>query len=276
MKIDAHQHFWKYNPEEYGWINDDMLSIKRDFLPEHLKPLLEENGFDGCVAVQARQSLEETRFLLQLADGNDFIKGVVGWVDLQSEAVEDSLTEFVRNRKLKGVRHVIQDEPDDEFILREGFLRGISLLSKFHLAYDILVFPKQLPHVVTFLDKFPGQPFVIDHLAKPDIASGRQEPWARYMREIARHPYVMCKLSGMVTEATWKTWKPTDFQFYLETVFDAFGEDRLMIGSDWPVCLLAANNYKEVMGIVSKFLGEISAEAQKKILGINAINFYKL
>ena len=276
MKIDAHQHFWKYNPEEYGWINDQMIHLRRDFLPEDLEPVLHNLGFDGCVAVQARQSLEETRFLLDLADRFDIIKAVIGWVDLSAGTAEDQLQEFISRPKFKGVRHVIQDEQDERFILGSNFMRGIALLKEHHLTYDILVFPKHLPFVLTFLESFPHQPFVMDHLAKPDIAHQAKEPWRSLMMDIALHKNVMCKVSGMVTEAIWNQWKASDFTFYLDTVFEAFGEDRLMIGSDWPVCLLGADDYRQVMGIVIDYLSKLGPEAEKKVLGENAARFYAI
>ena len=212
MLIDAHQHFWHYNPKEYGWISDRMEKLKRDFLPADLIPELQAMKFEGTIAVQARQSLEETRWLLTLADENNFIKGVVGWVDLCSEEAEDQLKEFSANSKFVGVRHVVHDEPDDRFMARKDFRRGISSLQKYSLTYDLLIFPKHLPLAMELVKEFPDQPFVLDHIAKPDIKGQRREPWASGIRKLAQLPNVYCKLSGMVTEADWKSWKKDDFR----------------------------------------------------------------
>src|SRR5579859_222262 len=236
MRIDAHQHFWRYSAEEYDWIDDSMAALRRDFLPRDLEPELDAAGFDACIAVQARQTLEETQWLLALADENPFIAGVVGWVDLRAEVVRDQLAALSKNPKLVGVRHVIQAEPDDQFLLRADFLRGISALQEFGLTYDILIYPRHLPVAIEFVQRFPEQRFVLDHLAKPFIKAQTVDPWATHMRELATFPNVFCKLSGMVTEADWKNWKPEHFRPYLQTAFEAFGGDRLMIGSDWPVC----------------------------------------
>jgi L-fuconolactonase len=272
-RIDSHQHFWKYDPGQYPWIQSDW-PIRCDFLPEDLAPLLRAEGFDGCVAVQARQSLAETRWLLELARDNDFIAGVVGWVDLRSPELGEQIA-AVRHPKLAGVRHVVQDEPDDQFMLQPEFLRGIEMLREFGLTYDILIFPKQLPAAIELVRRFPDQPFVLDHLAKPFIRDGVLEPWRGQMRELAQFPNVLCKLSGMVTEAAWGRWKPEDFRPYLETAWSAFGEDRLMIGSDWPVCLLSGD-YPSTVRIVDAFLEEFPEEARAKVLGGNAVRFYKL
>lgn len=273
VTIDSHQHFWNYDPGEYPWIKADW-PIRRSFLPSDLKQLLAFAGMDGCVAVQARQTLEETRWLLQLADEHPFIKGVVGWVDLRSPAVPEALAS-VRHPKLAGVRHVVQDEPDDRFMLREDFLRGIAALEEFDLAYDILIFPKQLPAAIELARLFPRQRFVLDHIAKPFIRDGVVDPWQAQIRELAQCPNVMCKLSGMVTEARWWVWDQRDFRPYLEVVWEAFGEDRLMAGSDWPVCLLSAE-YAETLGVVKHFLQQFPTATWKKIMGANACAFYRL
>jgi L-fuconolactonase len=274
MLIDAHQHFWHYNPKEYGWISDRMEKLKRDFLPADLIPELQAMKFEGTIAVQARQSLEETRWLLTLADENNFIKGVVGWVDLCSEEAEDQLKEFSANSKFVGVRHVVHDEPDDRFMARKDFRRGISFLQKYSLTYDLLIFPKHLPLAMELVKEFPDQPFVLDHIAKPDIKGQRREPWASGIRKLAQLPNVYCKLSGMVTEADWKSWKKDDFRFYLHTVLDCFGPDRLMTGSDWPVCTLGGS-YQVILAIVTDFLKEFDLTDRQKILGANCLNFYK-
>jgi len=275
MKIDAHQHFWKYSPEEYIWINDEMQVLKRDYLPEDLKPQVIKYGFHGTVAVQARQSFAETRWLLGLAEKNEFIKGVVGWVDLCSGKLEDQLSEFLSDAKFTGVRHVLQDEPDDFFMLRDEFLEGIRLLQKFNLTYDILIFAKHLPQTRDFVKLFPDQIFVLDHIAKPEIKHKRLSPWKENIVKLAQLENVYCKLSGIVTEADWLNWKVEDFRPYIETVLDAFGTGRLMIGSDWPVCRLAGN-YADIMEIPDKFLSGLSIHERNAIFGLNAIKVYHL
>lgn len=275
MKIDSHHHLWQYSKKEYGWMSNDMSVIKANFMPEDLEKELTKSGFDGSVVVQARQSLEETRWLLALADENPIIKGVVGWVDLRSEDLKSQLDEFAKHPKLVAVRHVVQDEPDDNFLLGGDFMRGVSLLSTYNLVYDILIFPKQLPAAIKFVEAFPNLTFVLDHMAKPFIKDGAIEPWASDIRALAQFKNVYCKVSGMVTETTWSTWKPEDFYPYLDVVFDAFGADRLMIGSDWPVCKLAAE-HSEVMSIVKDYMIICSEEEQQAILGDNAIRAYQL
>jgi len=273
MRIDAHQHFWRYSAEEYDWIDDSMASLRRDFLPLDLKPELDAAGFDACIAVQARQTLGETRWLLALADENPFIAGVIGWVDLRAESVREQLAELSENPRLLGVRHVVQAEPDDRFLLRPDFLRGIAALQEFDLTYDILIYPRHLPVAVEFVSRFPQQHFVLDHLAKPFIKAQTIEPWASNIRELARFPNVFCKVSGMVTEADWTSWKPEHFQPYLETALQAFGPDRLMIGSDWPVCRVAGS-YGKVMSLVIEFLDQHAPDAREKLLGGNAQRAY--
>ena len=275
MRIDAHQHFWQYNPEEYAWIDESMTALRRDFLPEHLQPDLAQNGFQGCIAVQARQTLAETRWLLQLADRYKSILGVVGWVDLQSPNVREQLHEFAGNSKLVGVRHIVQSEPDDRFLLRPDFLRGIALLDDFDLAYDILIYTKHLLVAAEFVAKFPRQRFVLDHLAKPPIKNHEIEIWARGIRKLAAFPNVMCKLSGLVTEADWQTWKPEDMYPYLDIAFESFGRERLMIGSDWPVSIVAAN-YTRVIDVVKDYIAKQTREAQEAVMGGNARRFWRL
>ena len=273
MRLDAHQHFWKYNALEYEWIDDGMAELRRDFLPQDLKPLLEANGFGGCISVQARQNLEETRWLLELAGQNDFIRGVVGWVDLRSGDLPAQLDRFAGNRKLVGVRHIVQAEPDDAFMLRDDFRHGISRLGERGLTYDLLLYPRQLPAAVKLASGFPDQPFVLDHIAKPEIAKGVLAPWEQDVRELAKMENVWCKVSGMVTEAQWKGWKVGDFRPYLDVVFEAFGTDRVMIGSDWPVCTVSGD-YAATMGIVEEYLNQFSTESQEKVLGGNCARFY--
>ena len=275
MRIDAHQHFWKYSAAEYGWIDDRMAVLQRDFLPRDLQPLLAENGFDGSIAVQARQSLEETRWLLELAEQNDFIRGVVGWVDLCSPNVADELAKLAGHRKLVGVRHLVQGEPDDEFMLRPEFRRGIAMLRDFGLAYDLLLFPKHLNVAVKLVDEFPEQRFILDHIAKPLIADGVLEPWARDIQALASCENVWCKVSGMVTEARWQQWQPADFRPYLDVVFEAFGPARLMIGSDWPVCTVSAA-YGDTMALVKDFIAALEPAVREGILGGNCAQAYGL
>jgi L-fuconolactonase len=275
MKIDSHQHFWSYTSNEYGWISNDMEILQKDYLPDQLKTELSSIGFDGSVAVQARQSLEETQWLLNLAQQNSFIKGVIGWVDLCSPDVEKQLIQFSGNPKLVGIRHVIHDEPDDDFILRKSFLRGIAYLKKFGLTYDILVFPRHLSNTIRFVSQFPEQVFILDHLAKPSIKDKKISPWKEDIEKLARFKNVYCKLSGMVTEANVRNWKHEELIPYLDIVLDAFGTNRLMIGSDWPVCRMAGY-YKQIMQVVLDYIRTFPDQDKKKILGENAIKAYDL
>jgi L-fuconolactonase len=275
MKLDAHQHFWRYNPAEHTWMSEEMAALKRDFFPPDLKPLLNSLGFDGCIAVQARQSPEETAWLLDLAEKNDWIRAVVGWVDLRSKGLPKQLENFAKHPRLAGVRHVLHDEPNDEFMLRPDFRRGLAQLCDYNLTYDLLLFPKHLPIAAKLVADFPEQPFVLDHIAKPNIREALRSPWAEDIHKLAQYENVACKLSGMVTEARWKQWTPADFRPYLDTVVRAFGPNRLMIGSDWPVCTLSAD-YASTMNIVLDSISQFPAEAQAKILGENAARIYKI
>jgi L-fuconolactonase len=275
MHIDAHQHFWIYDPKEYGWIDGTMTPLRRDFLPADLRHELEREGFQGSVAVQARQSLEETRWLLELAAQSPFILGVVGWVDLRSPQVRADLQALAQNPKLVGIRHIVQSELDDRFLLQPDFLRGISLLAEFDLAYDILIYPKHLTVAVEFVRRFPVQRFVLDHLAKPEIESGTINVWKKGIAALAAHPNVYCKLSGLVTEADWNRWTPEDMRPYLDIAFERFGANRLMIGSDWPVCTLAGS-YSRVMGLVKDYLSGHPEQEREAVLGGNAKRFYRL
>jgi len=275
MRIDSHQHFWKYNPVKDAWITDDMKVIQRNFLPVDLWPLLQLNNVDGCVAVQAEQSENETDFLVQLAGENDWIKGVVGWVNLSAVNLEERLQHFSQYEKLKGFRHIVQAEPANDFLLSADFCKGIAQLSKYNFTYDILVFPRQLKYVPAFVAQFPQQAFVIDHLAKPDFIKADFEEWENTMKAVAAYPNVHCKVSGMVTEANWNTWTIEDFSYCLDVVTEAFGIDRLLFGSDWPVCLLAAS-YQETCNIVHRYFMQFSMEEQGKLWGKNAVDFYHL
>jgi L-fuconolactonase len=275
MHIDAHQHFWIYNPAEYAWIDDSMRVLRRDFLPEDLKPEIETSGFHGSVVVQARQTLEETRWLLELADQSPSILGAVGWVDLRSPDIRSQLRALTQNPKLVGVRHIVQSEPDDRFLLQPEFLRGVSMLEEFDLAYDILIYPRHLPVAAEFVERFPRQRFVLDHLAKPPIKSGKIDSWAQGIRRLAECPNVFCKLSGLVTEADWQHWRPGQFVPFLDVAFQSFGPDRLMIGSDWPVCLVAAS-YARTLQVMKSYLLAQTPESREAVFGGNAQRFWRL
>jgi L-fuconolactonase len=275
MIIDAHQHFWKYSPTKHAWIGEEMSVLKRDFLPSDLSNIYERNSVKGCVAVQADGSEEETEFLLQLASENDFIKGVVGWVYLQDKNVEARLHHYQSFKKLKGFRHVVQDEPDPNFMLRDDFRAGLKALEGFDYTYDILIYPHQLDAAIKTVQDFPGIKFVLDHIAKPDIKNSKMDDWLPKIKTLAQSPNIYCKVSGMVTEAAWKSWRQEDFAPYLEAVTAAFGIERLMFGSDWPVCLLSGN-YEEVLGIVKTHMTQYSTADQKQLFYKNALSFYRL
>ena len=274
--VDAHQHFWTYDPVQYDWITEEMAVLKKDFGPSDLKPLLEEQGLKGCVAVQARQTEAESDFLLDLASKHPHVLGVVGWLDIQSDHFEEKLTTYRPFGFLKGLRHIVQAEPDPDFLLCEAFIRGIKLLGEAGLSYDILVFEQQFPAVIRFLERCPDQAFVLDHLGKPKVAGGPTKNWVEGIRAIAAHPNVYCKLSGLVTEADWKNWEIDDFKPFLEVAVEAFGPDRIMVGSDWPVCLLAADRYATVIGIVDQFSSQWTEEERNALFGGNAEIFYNL
>jgi L-fuconolactonase len=275
MRLDSHQHFWKYNPVRDQWITDEMAVIRRHFLPDDLLPELRANQIDGCIAVQADQSEAETQFLLDLAKQNSFISGVVGWIDLRAENLSECLALLARNKKLRGFRHIVQAEPDDRFMLRPAFVRGIGCLAEFGFTYDILIYARQLSAAIEIVARCPNQSFVIDHLAKPEIKARRTAPWAEQMREIATNPNVYCKVSGFITEADWRTSQPDDFKPYLDTVFEAFGPERIMFGSDWPVCLLAGS-YSRVVQLIADYTKDFSSTDKDKIFGLNAARFYRI
>ena len=275
MKIDSHQHFWKYDPARDTWITEEMSILKRDFLPDDLDRECQANGIDASIAVQADQSETETQFLLGLANCSPRIAGVVGWVDLCSSKVAERLAYFAQFEKLRGFRHIAQAELDERFLVRDDFVRGIACLREFGFTYDILIYPKQLPAALELVARLPEQRFIIDHLAKPEIKTRGAASWATHMRNIAQNPNVYCKLSGLVTEADWRHWKSEDFKPYLDVVFDAFGPQRLMFGSDWPVCLLAGS-YQQVKQVIEDYLNGHSEDEKEKIFGNNAIGFYGL
>ncbi len=273
-RIDAHQHFWHYDPLRDTWITEEMSVLRRDFLPGELEAQLQGSRIDGTVAVQADQSERETEFLLALAERHPFIRGVVGWVDLRAPDMPDRLEHFSAFERFRGVRHVAQAEPDD-FLTRDDVVRGIGQLHEFGLTYDILVYAHQLPAALTLVQRLSDQPFVVDHLAKPRIREGVMQPWAEQMRELARCPNVWCKVSGLVTEADWVGWHPDDLRPYLDVVFEAFGAGRLMVGSDWPVCLLAAD-YARVVELIESYAAHLSANERDVLFGGTAVRFYGL
>ncbi len=274
MTIDAHQHFWVYNAERDSWITDDMAVIRRDFLPADLEPVLTANGIDGCVAVQASQTDEETMFLVSMAQAYDFVKGVVGWVDLRSDSLYDQLEAYSQFEEIRGFRHVAQAEPDD-FLMRPEVIKGIRQLAAFEFTYDILIYPSQLKAALHLVRAVPEVTFVIDHMAKPVIRKQEISRWSNFMAEIAKQPNVSCKVSGMVTEADWSGWKKADLFPYLDVVFEQFGPDRLLFGSDWPVCLVAAD-YTQVKTVIEDYLIPWGEEARSKVFGANAVEFYSL
>jgi L-fuconolactonase len=274
MCIDSHQHFWNYDPEEYPWIKPEW-PIRRSYLPDALEGELKSCQIDGCVAVQARQTVAESEWLLELADRSPFIKGVVGWVDLRAPDVAVQLKRFAAQPKFAGVRHVLQDEADDDFMLQPDFQRGISQLHKFELTYDLLIFPRQLPAAIKLASAFPEQPFVLDHIAKPPIKEGALGPWRGHLQKLASLPNVYCKVSGMITEADWGRWHPSQFKPYLDVVFEAFGPDRVMFGSDWPVALLAGT-YQQVFELAREYVAPLGAGVEAAFFGGSAANFYQL
>jgi L-fuconolactonase len=272
--IDAHQHFWKYHITKQSWIDDSMAVIRKDFLPEHLEPVLLNNNIDGCIAVQADETEDETHFLLQLAADNSFIKGIVGWVDLRAANIKERLQYYKQFSAVRGFRHVLQSE-DPAFILQPDFINGIGSLKEFDFTYDILVFPNHLKAVLELVKKFPDQPFVIDHIAKPYIKAGLIEEWEKDMELLASFGNVYCKISGMVTEAAYQNWKHTNFTPYLDVVVNTFGTERIMFGSDWPVCLVAAS-YEKMLAIVKDYFASFSLTEQQDFFGNNAATFYQL
>ena len=274
MLIDSHVHFWNFDKKNDAWITNNMKILQQDFLPVNILPTLQEAGVNGLVAVQAGQSETETNFLLSLAQTNSFINGVVGWIDLQNETVEDRLNYYAQFTAIKGWRHIIQAEAEG-FLSGKNFIKGIEQLQLFNYTYDILVYQHQLKEVLELVQKFPNQKFVIDHCAKPDIKNKSIEPWKTLIKEIASNPSVYCKLSGLLSESNWQQWEPKDFYPYLDVVFEAFGAKRILFGSDWPVMLLSGK-YVQWKNLVEIYLKPFSAEEQNNIMGTNAINFYNL
>lgn len=273
--IDSHHHFWTYSEEEYGWIPPDWSALRRDFLPEDLQAEIAAAGVDGVISVQARQSQVETEWLLSHADRHDFIRGVVGWLPLVDPGIEAQLERFAANAKLRGLRHVLQGETDDAYMLRPDFERGVRALTRRGLAYDVLIFERHLANAVIFANRHPDATLIVDHVAKPRIAAGELEPWAKNIRELARRPHVACKLSGMVTEADVRTWTPESLRPYFEVVLDAFGPGRILFGTDWPVCL-AACGYARWKATVEAWIAPLSPTERAAILGDNAVRLYRL
>jgi L-fuconolactonase len=275
VRIDAHQHFWRYHAAHFPWIDAAKTRLMRDYLPSDLEPQLHAAGFDACIAVQARHDVDETRFLLEMAAAHPFVAGVVAWIDLQSDDLRSQLEYWAGDPRLVGIRHIVHDEPDDHFMLRPAFLRGLGMLAEFDLTYDLLLFPRHLPVAIDVVARFPDQRFVLDHLAKPPIKAREIDAWARDLVRLAAHPNVCAKLSGMVTEADWQAWTPADLRPYLDVALDCFGADRLMVGSDWPVCTLAGE-YGPVMAPVVAFAEEQPPEDRDAILGGTAAKFWRL
>jgi L-fuconolactonase len=274
VTVDAHQHFWRYEPREYAWIDERMSALKRNFLPEDLEPLIRRAGIDRTIAVQARQTTVETDWLLQLAAAHPFIAGVIGWIDLQADDVETKVERAARNRKLVGVRHGVQSEPDDGFLLRPAFARGIAALARHGLVYDLLIYPRHLQVASDFVEHFDTQTFVLDHLAKPDIRGHAIDAWARDLRRLAQHPNVWCKVSGLITEADWQRWTARELEPYLDVAFDAFGSGRLIAGSDWPVCTLAGD-YSRTMAVLREYMARRTPAERAAVLGGNAQRVWK-
>ena len=274
-KIDGHHHLWRYSAAEYGWIDESMAVLKRNFLSTDLVAVMKGAGVDGAVAVQARQTLEETQWLLELADECDGIRGVVGWAPIAEKSLPRALEEFAGQPKLKGLRHIIQAERDESYILRDDFNSGIRTLEGSGLIYDILIYERHLPQTIEFVDRHPNQPFVLDHVAKPRIRQGVMEPWASRVRDLARRQNVWCKVSGMVTEADWRNWNIETLRPYLDVVVEAFGPERLMVGSDWPVCLVAAQ-YGRWFDVLHEYFEGFSRSEQDNVFGETAIEVYQL
>jgi len=273
--IDAHHHLWNYDTEDYAWIGPEMNVLRRDFMPADLHIEMQQAGVDGAIAVQARQTLQETEWLLSMAAQNEFMRGVVGWAPLIDAAVSDDLQRLAAQPKLKGIRHVLQDEPDDFYMLRNDFNAGITQLRRFNLVYDVLIFERHLPQTIQFLDRHPDQVFVIDHIAKPRIREGLLSPWRENLKELARRSHCFCKLSGVLTEADWQNWRPEGIHPYLDAALDAFGPNRCLFGSDWPVLLLA-DSYAGWVATVKNFVSRLSSTEQARVLGGTAAEVYRL
>jgi len=274
VRVDSHQHFWRYSREGQAWIDDSMSVLQRDFMPPELERELEQAGVEASVAVQVGQSLAETQFLLGLAQQHPFIRGVVGWVDLRDPELERTLETLAADERFKGVRHIVQSEPAG-FLADPAFRAGVARLARFDLSYDVLVYAHQLPEAVDFVRALPQVRFVLDHLAKPQIRAGRLEPWREHLRELSQSPNVACKLSGLVTEASWNAWRPDDLRPFIDAAVESFGPSRLLVGSDWPVCTLAGS-HREVMEIFRDYFASFSTAEQAAIFGDTATRVYRL
>ncbi len=274
-RIDAHHHLWRYTPQDYGWIDESMPQLQRDFLPQDLTAAIASARIDGTVAVQARQTMEETRWLLDLADECSAIRGVVGWAPIAGEDFPAVMEEFEHRPKLKGLRHIIQAEKDENYILREDFNSGIRSMLGSGLVYDILIFERHLPQTIDFVTEHPNQPFVLDHIAKPLIRESILEPWATHIRELAKRENLYCKISGLVTEADWSAWTPDSLRPYLDVVVESFGPHRLMAGSDWPVCLVASD-YTHWFNVLHDYFAPFSPSEKDAIFGATATTVYGL
>ena len=274
-KIDTHQHFWRFDPIRDNWITEDMGLIRKDVLPGEVEPLMKASGISGSIAVQADQSEAENTFLLELAAANSFIKGIIGWVDMRSDDIEDSLQFYCQHKEIKGFRHILESETDRALMLTPEFKRGIAALSHYNYTYDILVRPDQLPYAIKLAELFPEQKFILDHIGKPLIREGNIEEWERDIRELALSPNVFCKVSGLATEADWNDWRYEHFLPYLDVVFDTFGVERVMFGSDWPLCLLAGG-YERTTGILEQYTMRLTEAEQEMVWGANAVTVYGL
>jgi len=275
MRIDAHQHFWKYAPTTHGWINDEMAVIRKDFLPNDLEPILSKHNIDGTVAVQADESIHETEFLLSLSEKHAFIKAVIGWIDLRSPQIHDQLAYFKKFRKLVGFRCIMQGQPDEAYLNNEIFIKNVALLKDFDYTYDLLVYHHQLPSLLKFIEKIPENRLILDHIGKPDIKAKNYSKWKENIFELAQHPGIYCKLSGMITEANYSTWKYDDIVPYMDAVGEAFGAERICFGSDWPVCLVAGN-YDKMIGVVEKWASQLNEKDYNQLFGLNTSRFYNI
>ena len=275
MIIDSHQHFWNYDPIKDSWIDHSMSVLKKDFLPKELKEIYEINSVDGCISVQADQSEDETIFLLNQASKNTFIKGIVGWLDIKSPKLDESLSFYSKNHIFKGLRHIVQDEKENDFMLNSDFQRGLNCLNRYSLTYDILIKHHQMNQTLKMVQKNPNQIFILNHIGKPNILKKVDPLWKKNIIKLSSYDNVYCKVSGLVTETKFLKWKVNDFYPYLEVVFNAFGIDRIMYGSDWPVCLLASN-FKDTLDILNYYISSFSENEKNKVMSINAINAYNL
>lgn len=275
MRIDAHQHFWRYHPHSHGWINDEMAVIRKDFLPEDLLPILKAHQIEGCIAVQADESKEENEMLLSLAGQYSFIKGVVGWVDLLSPNFNEEISSYLNSEKLVGFRCIMQGKEDEIYLKNETFIQHVALLAKLNYTYDLLVYHHQLPSLIKFVDRLPDNKLILDHIGKPNIRQKDFRSWKENISQIAKHPHIYCKLSGMITEADYTQWRYEDIVPYMDAVGEAFGTDRICFGSDWPVCLVAGS-YERMIQVAEKWSSQLSVIEQENIFGKNTIKFYNI